>query len=137
MWTLHRWPRVRTPGPHLPSQLSWSIHVHSFIPSLVLLFMQHNLGPIPLNNLLLLWDFAEFKHACCEKGACFSKGKEEFKVKAQLFTLQLVLLGQMWTLGEDQHYWLYSLFLSLNGGRLKFCFTVVLIKSIAFVYPFK
>lgn len=131
--TMHRWPRVRTPGSHLPSQLSWSIYVHSFVPSFVLPFKQHNLGPILLNNLLLLRDFAECKHGCCETGACFSKGKEEFKVKVQLFNLQLVLLGQVWTLGEAQHYWLYSLFLPLHGSWLKFYFIVVLTQSTAFI----
>ena len=92
MLTLHMRPRVRAPGSHLPSQLSWSIYVRSFIPSLVSLFKQHNLGPIPLSNRLQLrgsdWVqslrkiFRSAGTAVARRELCFSKGKEEFKVKA-------------------------------------------------------
>lgn len=98
MLTLHMRPRVKAPGSHLPSQLSWPIYVHSFIPCLVSLFKQHNLGPIPLSNRLLLrgsdWVqsltriFRSTGTAGARKELCISKGKEEFKVKAQLFNLQ-------------------------------------------------
>lgn len=92
MLTLHMRPRVRAPGSHLPSQLSWPIYVCGFIPSLVSLFKQRNSGPIPLSNRLLLrgsdWVqsltriFRSAGTAVARRELCVSKEKEKFKVKA-------------------------------------------------------